>query len=176
MRIDRQVVDGAAELGDDHGGEMVGIGRIVIVEPPAGAVPLQAVVDVEVLLEVVLQRHVDERPPVGGELHARREPALHDRQIARREVTVEVGHVAVVLHAVARGNERGSRRGPTTTTNRSAGTSRAGGGHRFDHSPDEVAADTRPADGDHAHQFVGVVPEFGAQRVAVDEVGRVETR
>jgi hypothetical protein len=42
------------------------------------------VADVEVLLEVVGQRHVDERAPVGGELHAGRQAALHDRHVAGR--------------------------------------------------------------------------------------------
>jgi len=48
------------------------------------------VTHVEVLLEVVAQREVDERPPIRRQLHGRREAPLHDRQIAGRQMAKEL--------------------------------------------------------------------------------------
>jgi hypothetical protein len=59
---------------------------------------------VEVLLEVVAQRHVDERTPVRGQLHARGQTALNDSEVA--------------------GGESGSMRGPVTRRNFSCGSRR----------------------------------------------------
>ena len=55
----------------------------------------------ELLLEVVAQRHVHEGPTVGGELHARREAALHHGDVAGGEVPVQIGQMAPVLDALA---------------------------------------------------------------------------
>jgi hypothetical protein len=41
------------------------------------------VVDVHLLLEVLLERHVHERTARGRQLHARGEPALRERDITR---------------------------------------------------------------------------------------------
>lgn len=71
--------------------------RVLEVHPPPGAVALQAVADVEVLLEVVPQREVDERPPVGRQLHRGRKAALNDREVAGGEVPVEVVDVGANL-------------------------------------------------------------------------------
>ena len=60
----------------------------------AGTVALQAVADVEVLLEVVAEREVEERAPVRGQLHRRRQAPLDDRQVAGGEhlhVVADVG-------------------------------------------------------------------------------------
>jgi hypothetical protein len=46
--------------------------------------------DVEVLLEVVAQREVQERPPVRRQLHAGRQSPLHDREVAGGQVPVEL--------------------------------------------------------------------------------------
>ena len=59
--LDRPVVDGAADLGGDGGGDGVGVAGGVV-HPPARPVAVQAVGDVEVLLEVVGKREVEERP------------------------------------------------------------------------------------------------------------------
>ena len=61
---------------------------------PAGAVALEAVVYVDVLLEVVAQRNVEERHAGRGELHRRGQPALDDGDIGRGHAQVEVGHEA----------------------------------------------------------------------------------
>ena len=52
-----------------------------------------------VLLEVVAQREVQERPPRRRELHRRRQAALDDREVARGEVPVQLGDVGADLHA-----------------------------------------------------------------------------
>lgn len=57
----------------------------------------------QVLLEVVLQRHVDERPAVRRQLHASGQPTLDDRQIACRQVPEQLRHVAVVRHPLELG-------------------------------------------------------------------------
>src|SRR5439155_19324084 len=68
--FDIAVVDVAADLGCDRSGDL---GRTVGLEvhPPSGVVALEAVADVEVLLEVVAQREVQKRPLVGRQLHRR---------------------------------------------------------------------------------------------------------
>src|SRR3954469_664056 len=89
-----QVGHVATDLRDDRGRQRIGVGLLLVVHASPGAVAIESVPDVEVLLEVVPQRHVDERAPVGGELHGRGEPTLDDRNIRRREVLVETWHVA----------------------------------------------------------------------------------
>ena len=59
--------------------------------------------DVQVLLEVVPQRHVDERTAGRDQLHGRREPALHDRDVAGGEMQVQVGHETGHLETVVAG-------------------------------------------------------------------------
>ena len=50
--------------------------------------------DVEVLLEVMLEGHVDERRSGGGEFHARAQAALDHGDVAGRQVLVEIGQEA----------------------------------------------------------------------------------
>jgi hypothetical protein len=66
-------------------------------------VALEPVAHVEVLLEVMSQREVEERPAVGRQLHRRRQPALDDREIARSEDAVEIVHVGAHLEPIVRG-------------------------------------------------------------------------
>jgi hypothetical protein len=54
---------------------------------------------VEGLLAVEAEREVEEGDAVRGELHRGREPALHHRQVARGELSVEPVYVGVDLHA-----------------------------------------------------------------------------
>jgi hypothetical protein len=75
------VVDVAADLGGDGGGD-VGRARVLVVHVLPGAVALEPVADVEVLLEVVAERELQERPLAGGQLHGGGEPALDDREVA----------------------------------------------------------------------------------------------
>src|SRR5262249_59369242 len=69
---------------------------LVVVEAATRPVALEPVVDVEVLLEVVAQWHVNERSTVGRQLHARGQPGLGDGEVARGEVAVELRYVAAV--------------------------------------------------------------------------------
>ena len=129
--LDRAVADRAADLGRDGLRQRLGPG-LVVVQAAARAVPVQPVPDVEVLLEVMTQRHVDERPSGGGELHRGGQPALHHGQVAGCQVPVQVGHVAAHLEAVGRRQRSkrvGSIRGPVTTTIRSPGTSALAAGY-----------------------------------------------
>jgi hypothetical protein len=87
--LDGAVVDLSPYLLGDCGGYLR---RAVELEvhAPTGPVALEAVAYMEVLLEVMPQWEVQERAPVGGQLHRRREPTLDDGEIAGSEMTVEV--------------------------------------------------------------------------------------
>src|SRR5829696_3089009 len=80
----RPVVDGAPEFeGDGVGDHLRGGGGEL--HPAAGVVLAQAVADVEVLLEVVTKREIQERPPVRRQLHAgRQSPCTTARSHAAR--------------------------------------------------------------------------------------------
>src|SRR5204863_6396012 len=86
--LDWAIVDLAADVLDDRLGDRLRW-RVLEVHSPSGPVALQAMVDVEVLLEVMLQGEIDERRAVRGQLHRRRQAALHHRQIAGRQMLVE---------------------------------------------------------------------------------------
>jgi len=101
------------------------LGRgVAEVHRPPGAVAVEAAAEVEVLLEVVLEREVDERPAVRGQLHRGGQPALHDREVARGEVLVELVDVGANLKAAWRGQGPRVNPGPVTTIIRSCGTAR----------------------------------------------------
>lgn len=68
---------------------------------------LEAVRDVEALLEVAGEGEGEERPAVGGQLHGGGETALHDGEVAGGQVPVEVGHEADDLEAVVIRAEEG---------------------------------------------------------------------
>ena len=59
--------------------------------------------------------------PAAVELHAGREPALHQGEIAGREMAVEVGHEGTHLDPGGTPSD-GIERGPVTSTMRSSGT------------------------------------------------------
>src|SRR4051812_19891069 len=106
VRLDVAVVDrAAAELLRQRRGYLR---RAVDGEVHAAprAVALEPVPDMEVLLEVVAQREVEERPLGRGQLHRRRQTALHHGDVARGEVAVEVVHVRAHLEAVVSGQRR----------------------------------------------------------------------
>src|SRR5262245_17708103 len=65
--------------------------RAVVVHPHAGPQAIQPARDVEVLLEVVAKRKVEEGRLEGGQLHGRGEAALHDGEMRGGVVAEEVG-------------------------------------------------------------------------------------
>ena len=65
----------------------------------AGAIAVEPVGHVEVLLEMVPEREIEERRSRRRQLHAGGEAALHERQIAGGEMPVEVGHEGAHLDA-----------------------------------------------------------------------------
>ena len=81
-----------------------------------------------VLLEVVAQREVQERPSGRGELHRRRQAALDDGEVARREMAVQVRDEGADLDARRRASRSGSIRGPATAIIRRPLTRRAASG------------------------------------------------
>ena len=86
--------------------------------PRRGGEPVR---DVEPLLEVALEREAEEWPPRRDELHRRRQPALHDGDVAGGEPAVQVVDIAVQLDAAAESSPA-SMRGPQTATMRRSGT------------------------------------------------------
>ena len=169
-RLDRAVVDGAVDLLGDRLGDRPPGRRRRVVHAAAGAVPLQPMADVAVLLEVVPQREVQERPARGrGQLHRRRQAALDDREVAGDEVAVQV-----------RGRTPGPRRRPAhrARPGRSAarrprssagpGTRRAASGIRRDDPPQQRLPHPGAADGDDHDPLVvaGSRARAGAPRAA----------
>src|SRR5581483_7592889 len=108
---DGTVIDGAIDLIGDRGGDRLRR-RVAIGHPSAGAVSLQAVTDVEVLLEVVLEWEVEERPTVGRQLHRCGQAALDDRDVASGKMAVEVVHVWHHLEPGMGRQRRGVYAGP----------------------------------------------------------------
>ena len=171
---DRQVVDLPAELTDDRGGQPVRVGGVGVVEAVAGAVPLQPVPDVEVLLEVVAQRDVDERAAVGGQLHAGGQPALDQRDVAGGQVLVQVRQVAADGQAAPAGQRRrvDARAGDhdeAQVRGQPPGQRHGVGDPAQQRQPDPGAADA-----DQADPLVRPVAEPAPQRRPVGQLGRVE--
>src|SRR6266478_4417045 len=73
---------------------------------PSGAIAVETMGNMKILLEMVLEREVEERRSGGGQLHAGGEAALHQRQIARREMAIEIRHEGIYLDTLRR-MERG---------------------------------------------------------------------
>ena len=120
------------------------------------AVAGQPVRNMDALLEVALERERDERPAGRHELHARGEPALDERDVARRQHAVEVGHVAADFDPGGRGQplavdaRAGDREHPQ------AGHALGGGLVAGDEPSQQPRADRGAADRDHAQRPVAV--------------------
>ena len=114
------------------------------VHAASGAVALESVADVEVLLEVVAEREVEERASVRRQLHRRRQAALDDGEIAGGEVPVELVHVGADLEPVVRGQRRrvDPRPGDDDHPQRRHALLRLR--ESGDHPPQQVAADPEP--------------------------------
>src|SRR4029077_3829033 len=84
-------VDRLAEVLEHRGAQGLRA-RAVVVEADAGAETIEAPRHVELLLEVVAEREVEERGAERGQLHGGGEPALDDREIGGRVVLEEVRH------------------------------------------------------------------------------------
>ena len=140
--------------------------RLVVRHAPAGAVAVEAVPHVEVLLEVVAQREVEERPPGGRELHRRRQAALDDGEVAGGEVPVQVRHERPDLDARRRLEGRRVDPRPGHHDHPQAVDPPGGLRRGSDHAPQQRLADARPADGHDAHPLVGPVAELAAELLA----------
>src|SRR3954451_23387050 len=98
VTLDRRLRPRLGELARQRGGDALGRGGPVV-HRAAGAVALEPVADVDVLLEVAREREREERAAGGRQLHARGEPALDDGDVAGGEVAREAVDVAVELEA-----------------------------------------------------------------------------
>ncbi len=144
------------------------------VHAPAGAVALEPVADVDGLLEVVLEREVEERPAVGGELHRGRQAALHDGEVAGREVLVEVVDERAHLQAVRGGEGRRIDARPGHDDHAQSGDERLRLGEARHHPAQQRPAHARAADGDQADLLAGAVAELVPELLAVGEGAGVE--
>lgn len=173
MGVDGAVVGVAADLGGDRLADHLRAG-CAEVHAPAGAVAVEAVGDVEGLLEVVPQRKVEERPAGGGQLHAGGQSALDDGEVAAGQMSVQLVHVGVHLQALVGGgrcrvdaraanHHHPQRRHPPFSV-----------GEGGDDPSQQVSAHPGAADGDDADLLVWAVAQLGAQRRAVGERRGVE--
>ena len=130
----------------------------------------------EVLLEVVTEREVQERAAVRRELHAGREAALDHGQVARGQMAVQLGDVRPdVQTLVARQRRRiDPRPGHHDHPERRHDLLRTR--IRLDHPAQEVRTHARAAHRDHAHLLVRSVSQLVAEGRPVGEGARVEPR
>lgn len=91
VAFDRQIVDLATKVGHDRRGQGIGVAGLFVGHAASGAVALQAVAYVEVLLEVVAQWNVQEWAAARGQLHAGRQATLYDGEVRGGEVAVQLG-------------------------------------------------------------------------------------
>src|SRR5262249_60285006 len=128
-----------------------------------------------VLLEVVPEGEVEERTPVGSELHRRGEPALDHRQVARGEMAIEVVDVCHDLEAGVPGQRGGIDARPGHDDHAKRRLSPAGHPMRFDHATKEVLTHAGPADADDADLLVATVAQLLPPRPPA-HAGWVEAR
>src|SRR3954471_25239 len=172
--FDRSVVDHGSDLPGDRVGDHIG-GCRGKVRASSGAVALEAVADVEVLLEAVAKREVEERSPVGGQLHRGGESALNDGEVAGGEVAVEVVDVGADLEPVGAREARGVDPRPGDDNHPQVRDRALGLRERLDDPAEEMAADAGATDGDDADLLVRVIAQLVAKLLAVGELRRVKS-
>ena len=160
------VVDGGVERAHELLGDPLRVRGGVLHAPP-GPVPPEPVGHVHLLLEVVGEREVEEGPPRGHELHRRGQPALHHGDVARRQLAVQLGHVAADLHARRHGHRGRVDPRPAHHHHPQLGDLLLGVRERVGDAAQQRPADPRPADGHHAHALVGPVAQPLAQGLPV---------
>ena len=124
----------------------------------------------EVLLEVVAEREVEERAPVRGQLHRGRQATLDDCQVADGEVPVEVVDVGSNLEAVVLRQALGVDPRAGDDDHPQVGDALLRLGVRVDDAAQQVSSHARPADGHDADTLVIAVAELPA----VTELARIE--
>ena len=110
--------------------------------------------DVKVLLEVMFERHIDERCPGGSEFHARTETALDHGDVTGREVLIEVRHEAAHADPISSGQRRGIDPRTRDDEELQLGSQRAGDRHRVEHPTEQRLADRGATDRDDTQSVV----------------------
>src|SRR5690349_4878814 len=162
-----------AEVLEHRRAQSLGAG-VLEVEPDPGAEAIEASGDVQLLLEVVAQREVEEGRAESGQLHRGGEPALDDREVGGRVMREEVGYVVAHLDA---GAPRRLHLGEARTAHQDQPRLRDLGrdqGEGLRALAEEAAPDPRPADGGQDHALVGPVAELGAQGRPLGEGAGIE--
>src|SRR6266545_1458484 len=92
--FDRPVVHLPRDFLRDGSPQGFGLGDLVVEHATAGTIPRKPVADMVILLEMSAEGHVDERPPVRGELHASGQATLNYGQVAAGQLAMQVGDIA----------------------------------------------------------------------------------
>src|SRR5215467_12086030 len=148
--------------------------RAVVVESDPGAETIEPARHVELLLEVVAQRKVEERSPERSQLHGRGEAALNDREIDGGVMLEEIRHEGAHLDARA---PRGLHlREPRTAHENEArlGNLRGDQGEGLRALAKETPPHPRSPHRGEDDALVGAVAQLRAQGGAVGEGPRVE--
>ena len=167
------IAGGTPDLGGDRLRQDVR-GEGLVVQPHPGAVPVQAVSHVEVLLEVVSQRDVEEGATGGRQLHRRGQASLDDGQVRDREVPVEVRHELMDLETVACPDHGRVDARAGDHDHAQAGDPVASRFVRVGDPAQQVTTHPGAADGDHAHPLVRPPAELGAQPGRVGHRARID--
>ena len=146
------------------------------VHAASGVVAREPVADVEVLLEVVAKREVEERAPVRRQLHRSGQTALDDGEVAGGKVPVQLVHVGAHLEPLVRRERRRVDARTCDDDHPQRGDELLRLREGSDHAPQEVGADARAADGDDADLLVLAIAELVPERGPVGELGGIETR
>src|SRR5581483_12256003 len=136
------------------------------------AVARQAVMDMEVLLEVVLEREVEERSPGGGELHRGRQAAVADRDIAGGEPTVEPVHIPMRLEAVGARQAVGIQTRTRDQDHAKVGDELLGYRERGSGLPEQGVPYSGPARGHDADFLARLVAKLGTKLLAIGQLRR----
>ena len=142
---------GAALITRD--GKLVGVG-VPVVHVAAGSVLVEAVPDVEVLLEVVDEREVEEWPPRRRQFHGGRETSLDHGDVRGCQVPVEPLDVPVDLEAFVNGQAGRIDAGAGNSDHPQLWNQALRRRERGDHLLQKVLTDAGPAHRDHAHLLV----------------------
>jgi len=138
-----------------------------------GVVAFQATGDMEVLLEMVLEREVQERCPGRGQLHAGGQTALDERKVAGRQMPIQIGNERPHLLAVGHIEFRWVEARPGHHDHPQFGDTRLGERVGAKDAAYQRRAHARATDGHDVGLAPVVIAKLGAQLIPAAELGWV---
>src|SRR5262245_57972206 len=164
---------GLAQVIDDGGPQRLRAHHVVV-HADARAQAVEPARHVEVLLEVIAQREIEERRPERRQLHRGREASLHDGEMGGGVMPEQVGHVRARVDARPRGQLGGveprARDEQHARVGDPVGDERKGGRALGEEAPPHAG----PARGDQDHPLVVAVAELAPERGLVRVCGGIE--